>query len=98
MKKIILCGLSAILVGTMVFAETIDNKSTQDTTILRHKKRSFIHIYNNDGNGTVEQEIPDEKLNSIKFILDDSHKDMELIDKGDYIEIKKKGSPKSDSK
>lgn len=97
MKKII-CGVIALLVGIVASnAETIDNKPTQDdaTTIFKHNKRSFIHVYDRDGK---EQVIPDEKLNSIKFILNDSHKDMELIDKGDYIEIRKKGSPKPNSK
>lgn len=99
MKKII-CGVIALLVGIVAFAESIDNKPTQDeaTTILRHKKRSFIHIINKEGDSVKEQEIPDEKLSSIEFILNDSHKDMELIDKGDYIEIRKKGSPKPNSK
>lgn len=95
MKKII-CGVIALLVGIVALnAETIDNKPTQNNTIFKHKKRSFIHVYDRDGK---EQVIPDEKLNSIKFVLDDRHKDMELIDKGDYIEVRKKSSPKSNSK
>ncbi len=99
MKKII-CGVIALLVGIVALnAETIDNKPTQDeaTTILRHKKRSFIHIYDESGDIT-DKVITKEVLDNIKFRLDDSHKDMELIDKGDYIEIRKKGSPKPNSK
>ena len=99
MKKII-CGVIALLVGIVALnAETIDNKPTQDdaTTILRHKKRSFIYIYDESGDIT-DKVITKEVLDNIKFVVDDGNKDMEVIDKGDYIEVRKKGSPKSDSK
>lgn len=97
MKKII-CGASALLFGIVALnAETIDNKSTQNNTIFKYKKRAFIHAFDREGEDVTEQLIPDEKLNSIEFILNDSHKDMELIDKGDYLEVRKKGSP-SESK
>lgn len=44
MKKII-CGVIALLVGIMAFAETIDNKPTQNNTLLNIKKgRLFIFM------------------------------------------------------
>ncbi len=97
MKKIILCGLSVILVGTMAFAETIDNKSTQDdaaTIILRHNKRSFFMFIDEYGKDITDEVLTKEVLDTIEFTIDNDNKDMELIDKGDYIEIKKKSSPK----
>lgn len=97
MKKII-CGVSALLFGIVALnAETIDNKSTQDATILKYNKRSFFLFMDKDGKDVTDKHITKEVLDSIEFELDDSNKDMELIDKGDYIEIKKKSSP-SESK
>lgn len=78
-------------------AETIDNKPTQNNTLFKHKKRSFIFIYDKSGDIT-DKVITKEVLDNIKFVVDDGNKDMEVIDKGDYIEVRKKGSPKSDSK
>lgn len=97
MKKII-CGASALLFGIVALnAETIDNKSTQDATTFKYNKRSFFLFLDKDGKDVTDELLTKEALDSIKFELDNSNKDMELIDKGDYIEIKKKASP-SDSK
>lgn len=97
MKKII-CGVIALLFGIVALnAETIDNKSTQNNTIFKYNKKSFFFFTDKDGKDVTDKHITKEVLDSIEFKLDDSNNDMEMVDKGDYIEIKKKGSP-SDSK